>query len=510
MNQIITIFIVSITLLSHVRGDVGYIDNFIIDKYVNFPLHEYNFLKNLSILWNSSDFSSWDFSNRTEKNPCRQHWKGVETTYDNRTDNCYIEFLYFKWSVTDARPLPSVIENLSKLRVFDVSTNYITGTFPKFRNLPFLEDIFLFDNHFTGSLSEDAFDEITTASIRRLYLQQNLFIGTLPSWIYKMKNLVDLELHHNQFSGTLSQSIINLKELHTLYLQNNQFHGNIPSNFSQLSKLSSFYLDYNFFTGVITSNEIPPLCDLFSAVGNNFHGSFPFNHNLLPFFNIAYNYFTGSLPLNVCDFVSQGMITRVTVSYNLLTGTIPPCFWSDMAPMIQEWDHNLLHGSIAISETHNPFRSLSFVSLGFNFFTGSFPFQIIEKSTRLKGFIGSGNCFTRGFELFDCSTIVSPKNLQYLKLDALHSPHHCEELAHFRTASSRQSWGNFGGRLPLCLLQSFHSLSELSLAGNGFTGSLPADIKLSIGLLALNLSHNMIRGSIPTWMQRRGFQSLDL
>lgn len=110
MNQIITIFIVSITLLSHVRGDIGYIDNFIIDKYVNFPLHEYNFLKNLSILWNSSDFSSWDFSNRTEKNPCRQHWKGVETTYDNRTDNCYIEFLYFKWSVTDARPLPSVIK----------------------------------------------------------------------------------------------------------------------------------------------------------------------------------------------------------------------------------------------------------------------------------------------------------------------------------------------------------------------------------------------------------------
>ena len=96
--------------------------------------------------------------------------------------------------------IPSSIFNISSLRMIDFSNNSLSGSFPvdMSYNLPALEELYLFTNHFNGSI---------------------------PSFIWESKNLVMVRLSENNFTGGISRRVGNLTSLKGLDLDDNKLTG---------------------------------------------------------------------------------------------------------------------------------------------------------------------------------------------------------------------------------------------------------------------------------------------
>ena len=63
------------------------------------------------------------------------------------------------------------------------------------------------------------------------------------------------------------------------------------------------------------------------------------------------------------------------------------------------------------------------------------------------------------------------------------------------------------GSIPPCIFN-LPNLQTLHLSGNGFSGMLPNS--LPVNLTDLSLSHNFIKGTLSTSIQRMYFSKLDL
>ena len=73
-----------------------------------------------------------------------------------------------------------------------------------------------------------------------LDIDSGSFSGTIPESLYQLTNLEALDIDLNQFTGTLSTSIGNLVNLNVLQIDSNAFTGPVPSEINQLENLSEF------------------------------------------------------------------------------------------------------------------------------------------------------------------------------------------------------------------------------------------------------------------------------
>jgi len=76
------------------------------------------------------------------------------------------------------------------------------------------------------------------------------FPGTLPSELFSLSNLLELDLNNNTLSGTIDGTE-NLRSLKFLQLHHNQFTGSIPAAMDQL-------VDLIVFTSYDTNLSGPP------------------------------------------------------------------------------------------------------------------------------------------------------------------------------------------------------------------------------------------------------------
>lgn len=475
------------------------------------PHHEYEFLKLLYNMtngpsWDMTNGFGWDFSNSSTFNPCQRDWSFIQVVRNDSSKLCHLREILIYDVVSLTGQLPQKIENLLYLETFRMIDNELTGNLPIFRNVPNLKELTLSLNHFTGTIPNDMLERETIQGLTVLDLHKNLLKGSIPAWIFEAKKLNRLSLNDNHFTGTFPVGIINLTSLNTLDLANNQFSGTIPPSLRTISSLLIFIVSNNFITGTLSAEIMPPVIETFSVDGNNLHGRIPSIFNRFPpTFDISSNYFTGSIPANICDMLLLYRLSRFSISYNSITGTIPSCFFTaSRVPSIQEFENNLLHGKVFIPQSFGQAAWIRFLSLNDNFLSGSFPARSLS-SHSLRYLSASSNCFTSGFQNYNCSK----SHLRFprmIDLNMLYSPHKCSSDSNYPFILT----GKFGNAFPQCLLNGSQALQHLSLAGNGFTGSLPNDIEASPSLLFLNLSHNLLRGTIPAWMQRGGFRSLDL
>eukprot|EP01040_Poterioochromonas_malhamensis_P002550 gene2550-2712_t len=375
---------------------------------------------------------------------------------------------------------------------FLVGRNRLHGNLPKFQS-PFLVGIEFSYNSYSGSIPMDMF--VNGQELREIRLEDNLLTGTLPSWIYFLKNLRSLYLQDNHFSGTLSSNGTNqLTSLRLLLLQNNQFHGSM-SFFFQLTMIKNFNADNNFFSGTLPtiftgSNTASPLA--FSVAGNNLEGPLPIEYrgNIETLF-LSSNYFTGTLSSSLCTNYYQ--LHFFGVGDNQLHGTIPSCFWRSRA-LTLEFDFNLFHGPILInmsSLSQSISRGelpLSFVSVGFNHFSGTFPSQLLEYP-QLVALSAPNNCFKGGFQTISCENI-SPM-LKYIDFDGLYAPHSC-----IQGYDLFKPTRYFGGPLPHCLFVR-NKVLDVSLSGNGFSGTITEYFNVTAFGFKLNLSRNFLVGTLP-------------
>ena len=167
--------------------------------------------------------------------------------------------------------LPNSIYQLSSLEKLDVDEGYLTGTISsKISNLMNkLESLWLCCNEFVGSLPTQM------GELRRLTsldVSRNKLTGSIPTELgnlFRSKPVIDdglvfngLWLDHNMFSGTLPSELGSMMELGGMDVGWNHLSGQIPTELGLLSTLRENYIGFghNDFTGSLDGifcNEQP-------------------------------------------------------------------------------------------------------------------------------------------------------------------------------------------------------------------------------------------------------------
>ncbi|KAL7587683.1 hypothetical protein Lser_V15G40592 [Lactuca serriola] len=214
---------------------------------------------------------------------------------------------------------PSVLTNMSSLKVLDLSRNMLSSSVPVMPNLLELD---LSSNKFNQiehvgiwrqchlkqlSVAFNYFDEAMIDSptntsecsqyaLERLDLSLSLN-GKIPETLGRLTNLRGLHLMGNNLTGPIPEFLRRLKLLQVLDLSHNQLTGSIPTFLGKLSKL-----DLSF---------------------NQLNGSIPYSFGklaALTYLNLEFNQLTGPIPTSLGRLVS---LQEISVSSNMLQGSIP-------------------------------------------------------------------------------------------------------------------------------------------------------------------------------------------
>jgi Leucine-rich repeat (LRR) protein len=436
--------------------------------------------------------------------------------------------------------IPSEISKLVNLAYLDLSNNLISGSIPsEFSNCRSLQTAVLGSNYLNGSFDTASFP----ISLIKLDLQANLFYSTIPENINLLRNLQILVLGRNGFHSTIPTSLYslvsltevdfgsnrlegslpvnglgNLIHLELLDLSQNNFTGSIPPELSQLIGLNQgLFLKNNYFHGSIPSE----LCELIQLKsldfsGNFLNGTIPDCIDQMTFLtdlHLDFNYLSGSIPETIANLVDLG---NLSMSKNELTGAIPPLLGANQPHLgIIDFNTNHLNGSIPnfigylynLTYLHLASNSLSgtvpsnilnlrkvfFINMNDNYLTGLFPQQI--------SFIGHLKT------LFLAQNYLNgtlPATIGYLnriiELDFTEndlSGRLPTSYCHLNRLTSIVLYSNhFTGPLLPCLNNISHA-TRIVLSNNSFSGPIPASYSLFRALRMFIASNNLLNGTLP-------------
>lgn len=382
----------------------------------------------------------------------------------------------------------------STLVELDLSTNVLSGSVPS--GLTACSSLELFDissNKFSGELPIDIFMELR--SLKKLDLSFNDFFGNLPENLSKLVSLESLDLSSNNFTGSIPASLCedprnNLKEL---FLQNNLFTSSIPPTLSNCSNLVSLDLSFNFLTGTIPSSlgSLSKLRDLIIWL-NQLHGEIPqelSNIKSLENLILDFNELTGSIPSGLSNCTNMNWIS---LSNNRLSGEIPAWIGQLSNLAILKLSNNSFTGRIPpeLGDCH----SLIWLDLNTNSLNGSIPPELFKQSGKI------------------AVNFISGKTYVYIKNDGSKECHGAGNLLEFagirRDQLNRISTKNpcnftrvYGGKLQPTFNHN-GSMIFLDISHNMLSGSIPKEIGSMYYLYILNLGHNDISGNIPQELGR--------
>jgi len=233
-----------------------------------------------------------------------------------------------------------------------------------------------------------------------------------------------------------------------LSLSQNQLCGTIPDTISNLTFINSIYLDSNFIRGL--SDQI-------------------WNLTSLSEIQLSNNFIRGSIPSN---FSLPSNLTLVLLSTNFFSQSLPTSIGN--LPLLQVLDLSNNEFSGALPDSLN-WPSLNTLKLGNNRFSGSLP-SSINLSTQLSTLDITNNSFTGNFPVIS--------NLTSLGLLMV-------------------GFNQFQGSLPT--LTGLNRLIMVQMYSNKFSGGIPVNFLGSPLLIELDLSYNLLQGSVTTDITNLGF-----
>ncbi|KAJ4707879.1 Leucine-rich repeat receptor-like protein kinase [Melia azedarach] len=268
-------------------------------------------------------------------------------------------------------------------------------------------------------------------------------LGEIPTELFMLRKLMDLNLGQNVLNGSIPAEIGQLSNMQYLSLGINNLTGQVPSELGNLTKLISLSFSSNNFFGPLPK-ELGNLTSLQQLYidSSGVTGPIPQEFANLKFLRILWasdNQFTGKLP----GFL--GALTELSdlrLQGTLLEGPIPSSFHA--LNKLQDLRIGDLSGQDTALDFLENQRSLSILSLRNCRVSGQIPKRL--------GTFG---------------------NLQLLDL----------------------SFNKLKGQIPTSF-QDFPSLQYLYLGNNNLSGELPLKI-ISPKLIALDVSHNPLSGNLP-------------
>ncbi|BAT79086.1 hypothetical protein VIGAN_02189900 [Vigna angularis var. angularis] len=370
-----------------------------------------------------------------------------------------LQFVYLAANHFHGLIPPALADLCSTLVQLDLSSNNLTGDLPgPFGACSSLQSLDISSNLFTGALPMEVLTQM--GSLRELAVAFNFFGGPLPVSLSKLSSLELLDLSSNNFSGPIPGTLCGDagNNLKELYLQNNRFTGFIPPMLSNCSNLVALDLSFNFLTGTIPSSL----------------GSLSKLRDLI----IWLNQLHGEIPQELMYMKS---LENLILDFNELSGNIPS-------------------GLVNCTK-------LNWISLSNNRLSGEIPAWIGKLSNlailKLRPIPPelskqSGNIAVN---------FINGKTYVYIKNDGSKECHGAGNLLEFAGISQQQlnriSTKNpcnftrvYGGKLQPTFNHN-GSMIFLDISHNMLSGSIPKEFGVMYYLTILNLGHNNVSGSIP-------------
>ena len=349
-------------------------------------------------------------------------------------------------------------------------------------------------NWLTGTTVDDWYGvTVNTGHVTILNLAYNNLVGTIPSELGYLGNLVELYLHYNTLSGSIPTTLGSLSNLQTLILYSNSLSGSIPVELGSLSALTTLSLYSNELTGSIPSElgNISSMVQL-NLQNNYISGSIPTSlgnlSNLLDL-NLAGNQLSGSIPVELGNLST---LQFLDLGGNSLTGSIPTQLGGLSNVYHLSFYSNQLEGTIPA--VLGNLSNLQYLNLGQNNLTGSIPPEL-GNLTLLTGL----HIFYTGITGSIPSQLGNLTNLQYLSLydNSLNGsiPSAFGNLAELQAAYLMDN--QLTGSIPP-EVGNLAKLRDLWLENNELSGSIPSQLGNLKELRRLHLQENNLIGSVPT------------
>jgi len=397
--------------------------------------------------------------------------------------------------------IPTFLSNQSSLRALDLSGNNLVGKFPSWllMNNPNLEEVYLFDNSFTGPI-ELPFDQNHHMHQLKVFsISSNKLQGKLPNNVgFFFPRLETLDVSNNNFDGPIPASIGEMSGLMVLFLGSNNFSGNVPEHIlNRCFSLHTLMMDNNKFNGTLLNTIRKPTLITLTASRNNIEGEITdeWCQHELNMLDISHNKFSGSLP---SCFKTPAYLF---LQGNNFTGSIPELFMSNHSrATLIDFSDNKFTGTIP--DSVYKLWSLRFLLLAGNHLQGQISTQICQ--LKLINILDlSKNNFNGSIPA--CFSDMSFGNAipPFYSIDRLKpfSPRPYLAVMELITKNLYLSYGT----------DKFQLLSQLDLSCNQLTGEIPHQIGDLHGLRSLNLSHNHLNGLIPESFQKlENIESLDI
>ncbi|KAK6785905.1 hypothetical protein RDI58_014430 [Solanum bulbocastanum] len=415
--------------------------------------------------------------------------------------------------------IPPEIGNLTNLVYLNLNTNQISGTIPpQIGSLAKLQTLRIYDNHLNGPIPGEIGH---LRSLTRLSLGGNFLNGSIPASFGNLNNLSILYLYDNHLSGSIPQCFGNISSLQVLMMSHNNLSGEIPSSISNLTSLRILDLGRNNLEGAIPQclGNIRGL-QVFDMQNNKLSGTLPTNFSngsSLISLNLHGNELEGKIPRSLAN---CKMLQVLDLGDNQLNDTFPMWLGTLTELRVLRLTSNKLHGPIRSLGAEIMFPDLRIIDLSYNAFSKDLPTSLfqhfkgmrtivktMEEHERVNGFYYQDSTIvvTKGLklEVVKILSLYTVINLSNNKFEG-HIPGNLGDLIAIRVLNL--SHNGLQGHIPPSL-GSLSVVESLDLSFNHLSGEIPQQLASLTSLEFLNLSHNHLQGCIPQGPQFLTFES---
>ncbi|KAK4794217.1 hypothetical protein SAY86_012211 [Trapa natans] len=394
------------------------------------------------------------------------------------------------------RTLPDFLLNQSKLINLDLSNNEIEGIIPRWiwrlENLLYLN---LSLNYFNNMESP-----MPTSTMSLLDLHSNRLQGKMPP-LPPLATYVDYS--SNRFNSSVPNDIgKNLSVTIFFSLSNNRFYGNVPESICQAGYLQVLDLSTNSFRGRIPSCMANTSLKVLNLQRNYLTGSIPEGFPTtcgLRTLDLSRNQLNGHIPSSLSNCT---MLEVLNVASNQMDGYFPCHLKNTTKLRVLVMRENGFSGQIGCPRNgcKGTWDLLQIVDLADNFFNALPPKACLETWKAMQTNKDDTNHIQSSFlELsglyYQDSVTVTVKGLVLELVKILRVFTSIDFSRNNISAQIPEAFGTFG------------SLRLLNMSGNEFSGPIPPYLGNLQVLESLDLSRNFLNGSIPLTLSNLRFLS---